>query len=131
MHRFQALSSALLFLLFSSDANAQERSEDECLRLHPEISSPVEMASCTWDVSRSTQSMSSSLTKLSNRLSAEQRPLLEEAQQAWVSFRDAECTWRAGGKAGNTISTSDVIACTAEMNRARAKHLEDELRQRQ
>ena len=130
MPHFPALP-ALLFLIFSGNAHAQERSEEQCLRLHPEIMSPVEMVSCSWDITGSTKSMNSALKNLSNRLPEEQRPLLEDVQRAWVSFRDAECVWRASGTASNTINSSDIIACTADMNRARAKHLESELRERQ
>jgi len=55
----------------------------------------------------------------------DRRPALARAQGAWRAFRTAECDYGAGG--GGTGHSSAVIACAADMNRARTEALERDL----
>jgi uncharacterized protein YecT (DUF1311 family) len=81
------------------------------------------MASCIFDLPVSERLLAQTLLKLRSSLTKQQHPLLDESHRAWLTYRKAECAWRAGGNPANTISTSDVIACTANMNRSRAREL--------
>lgn len=109
---------------------AQERSEDECLKLHPEIRSPVEMVRCTFDIDASEASLRSAYetaelvraSETAELASPESRSRLKKAQKAWLSFRDRQCDFEAGGT--GTGRSSSIIACKADMNRARAKELD-------
>lgn len=117
-----ALSSAFFF---ASTANGQVRDEDTCLRLHPDMQSPVEMARCTSDIEGSEQRLETAYSALQRRMEPGVRRTLQKAQKAWFAYRNAECAYGAGGS--GTARSSDIIFCTAEMNRARAKALEEDL----
>lgn len=120
----------LALLLFTGDVTlpfpiaAQEKDEDECLRLRPAIRSPVEMARCTSDLDGSELALQRAYSALRRRAGSEALPDLEKAQKAWITFRDAECEYSAGGS--GTGHSSAVIACMADMNRAKAKELESD-----
>ncbi len=132
-----ALSLTLLFVVAS--ALAKEKDEHTCFRLHPEITSPVEMVTCTSDLAGSREKLnhgygalakklkslsSDSLTKTNDPVPL---ALLEKAQRTWLAYRVAQCEYESGGQM-NTTGSSAVIACTADMNRARATGLENDLR---
>lgn len=126
--RALAIGMAMAFsagMGFAPAANAQAQDEEECLRLHPEIRSPVEMVACTWDVAGSERRLADAVDRLVRRVEPGRTPLLERAQGAWLAYRDAECSYEAG-PVRNTMSSSYVIACTADMNRARAAELDGE-----
>ena len=125
--RFCAL--VLGFLAITLTAQAVDRTpEDECMRLHPEITSPVEMVACTSDLQGSQDALEVSYSTLGKQVFADRFPQLERAETAWLSFRDAQCEYNAGGYPGNTMNTSDVIYCKATMNRERAAELEADLK---
>lgn len=109
---------------------AQMRSEEECLRLRPDIVSPVEMTICTSDSDGAAQALATVLADLGARLPDADRATFDRAQQAWVRYRDAECIWEAGGNPGSTGNSAAIIACTADMNRARAERLKQDLKER-
>jgi uncharacterized protein YecT (DUF1311 family) len=111
-------------LLWPGIGAAQERDEDECLRLNPSISSPVEMATCTSDLAGSEAALTSALANLRDQVPIEHRVALDKAQQAWLAHRRAQCEWEAGGYPGNTGHSASIIGCTADLNRERARYLE-------
>lgn len=113
-----------------SVAWSEERNEDECLRLQPGIASPVEMATCTSDLLGSKRAVADALANLRAHIPLENRNQLEKAQRAWLFYRDTRCSWEAGGNPGSTGNSAAVIACTADMNRERAKYLRDDLKDR-
>jgi len=58
----------------------------------------------------------------------DQRPgyeeVLRDAQRAWVTFRDAECTWSAYGEArGGSMESMSYNACRADLTRQRIRQL--------
>jgi len=118
----------IVLALTGQAAQAQERDEDECHRLRPGITSPVEMASCTFDLAGSERALDKVLAELRGRVPAERGPLLDETQRAWTKYRDEQCRWQAGGAAGNTTNSSDIIGCTADMNRKRANYLREDMK---
>lgn len=116
-----------ILALIASPAVCQERTEEECKELHPRMLSPVEYATCTSDLIGSKQRLNSAYAELRLRVSAEYQELLVKAQTAWLRYRDTQCAYDAGAFIGGTAHTSDVITCTANMNRERAKYFADEL----
>jgi len=131
--------SEILILVFvastvflSSIVIAQVRDEDECLKLHPQIESPVEMVTCTSDSEAAEENMQTAYRRLLQQLKASPsdryyNPVrqLRDAQEAWVRYRDAECRYQGGNE--NTAGTSNEIFCKADMNRERADALRAEL----
>ncbi|MBJ7526486.1 MAG: DUF1311 domain-containing protein [Sphingomonadaceae bacterium] len=126
------LALAAITAFLGSQVNAQVRDEDECLKLHPEIESPVEMATCTSDSEAAEESMQKAFRTLLQQLKA--RPhnryfspvrQLRAAQESWMRYRDAECKYQGGIQ--NTAGTSNEIFCKADMNRARTDALRAEL----
>jgi uncharacterized protein YecT (DUF1311 family) len=124
--RTLTLLLCLGLLAISSAARADEKDEDECMRLHPEITSPVEVVTCTSDIEGSRKRLNAAYVVLAKKVPANALTLLEKAQRSWLAYRIAQCDYNAGG--GGTGHSSDVIACTANMNRARAADLEDDLK---
>jgi uncharacterized protein YecT (DUF1311 family) len=122
------ISAMIAFALTSEASQAQERDEDECLRLQPSITSPVEMAACTSDLTGSEQTVDKAVAELRSRVPAESRRLLDEAQRRWTKHRNAQCRCEAGGAVGSTMNSSDIVGCVADMNRERANYLRDELK---
>lgn len=119
--------AALAAILWSTAAFAQIRSEDECLRAYPTLTSPVEYATCMYDSEEAERSMAAAFARLMPRVSANARALLENAQSSWIANRNAQCAYEADGIPGSTMSSTAIIACTANENRAREKYLKDEL----
>lgn len=110
-------------LVMASTAHAQVRDEDECPRLQPSITSFIEIVTCTFDLPGSEQALSQSVNRHRAQLPAERRNALNEAQRAWSRRSDAQCWKGAEGPVGSTMHSSSVIACTADMNRERARYL--------
>ena len=115
-------------LAIGSAARADEKDEGECMRLHPEITSPVEVVTCTSDIEGSRKKLNAAYGALARKVPADALTLLEKAQRSWLAYRVAQCDYNAGGNIGSTGNSSDIIACTANMNRARATDLEDDLK---
>jgi uncharacterized protein YecT (DUF1311 family) len=130
MPRYVTYPVYIMAMLFGPSVMAGEKSEAECLRLHPGITSPVEYATCTSDVAETASALGRSFGQLRAHVPAEDRPRLDAAQQAWLRYRDTQCAWDAGSNPGSTGFSSDVIACTADMNRKRANELDEDLRER-
>lgn len=116
--------------VLGSAAQAQDRSEEECSRLHPAIKSPVEMVTCTADLLGSQRQLNDALSRLRSIEEPKQRAPVDRAHKLWLAFRDAECARKAVGQVGSTMHSSDIIACRAVLNRARAMDVERELQDR-
>ena len=61
----------------------------------------------------------------------DQRPTAEaklrEAQRAWVTFRDAHCTWQGYGEArGGSMEPMSYNACRTSVTRQRTAQLRDD-----
>jgi uncharacterized protein YecT (DUF1311 family) len=125
--RFYALVLGVLTITVTAQAVAKNP-EDECMRLHPGITSPVEMVACASDLKGSREALETSYSALVKQVFADRLRQLEKAETAWLSFRDAQCEYNAGGSPGSTMNTSDVIGCTATMNRQRAAELRTDLK---
>ncbi|WP_336958089.1 lysozyme inhibitor LprI family protein [Sphingobium aquiterrae] len=124
------LSMAFIVALFATPGEAQERSEDECFRLQPDIVSSVEVANCTSDIAGSGRELAKALAELRARVPVDHQRALTIAQRAWAANRDAQCAWEAGGNPGSTGHDAAIIACTADMNRQRAEYLRADLKDR-
>jgi uncharacterized protein YecT (DUF1311 family) len=130
--RQRGLSVLLLsigWLALAPAAQAEDKDEDECLRLFPGIRSPVEMVRCTFDIEGSEERLRSAYVALQAQEGAEKAWALKKAQEAWAAYRKATCDYEAGGNPGSTGHSSDFIACTATMNITRADALERQLKQ--
>ncbi|CCD98145.1 lysozyme inhibitor LprI family protein [Bradyrhizobium sp. STM 3809] len=104
--------------------SAEERTEDQCAALHPQATSPVEMATCTSDLDGSKKLLNRAYGGLAKLLQGDRLSALEKAQHLWVEYRTAECQLETGGMPGSTGYDSGVISCTANMNRRRAGELQ-------
>lgn len=127
------LALALVIMIsvsWASSARAQVRSEEECLAQHPGTSSPTQMAECTSDIQGSRRELDGAYTALLRNVDNDWKALLAKSQESWLVYRDAKCAFEGSSFIGNTGYTSDVIACTAAMNRERAAYLIDDLRAR-
>ena len=120
------LAALIALAVVGTPCRAQERSEDDCLRLHPAIRSPVEMVTCTSDIMGSKQALDAAMSELRARVPADYRSALDKVQRAWIVHRDTQCRWEAGGNPGSTEHSSAIIGCMADMNRKRADYLRDE-----
>ena len=49
--------------------------------------------------------------------------LLQTAQRAWITFRDAECTYSTAASAGGSIHPMEVSQCLTELTNDRIKQL--------
>ena len=126
--KFTGSMLALVAALFCAGAKAQIQTEEECARLHPEITSALEYASCMYDSAQAEKALKAAYPKLWHHVHRDSRSLLSKAEQAWVKNRDAQCAYEADGYPHNTAFDSSVMACVVEANRARAKYLEDDLK---
>ena len=129
--RHHVVCTALLAAgLSSTGAWSQVREEDDCLVLKPGITSPVEMATCAFDLPGSKLALDKAFAELRRGVPADHRRLLDKAQRAWIAHRTTQCLREAGGTPGSTGHSSAIIGCTAEMNRERATSLRSELKDR-
>jgi uncharacterized protein YecT (DUF1311 family) len=48
---------------------------------------------------------------------------LKAAQRAWISFRDAECTFETAGSEGGSIHPMEYSMCLTKLTNARTKEL--------
>ncbi|MER9658156.1 lysozyme inhibitor LprI family protein [Mesorhizobium sp. M0152] len=54
---------------------------------------------------------------------ADDKKLLQTAQRAWITFRDAECAHSAAASAGGSIYSMEVSQCLARLTYNRIKQL--------
>jgi uncharacterized protein YecT (DUF1311 family) len=116
-------------LSLAQAGQAQQRDEDECLRLNPEIQSPVEMVTCISDLEGSEKALSEAYSALWAMVPADNRKGLADSQREWLRYRKAHCRWEAGAgfPMGNTITSSAFVACVADLNRERAAYLKQDM----
>lgn len=60
---------------------------------------------------------------LRKRLSEESRSKLKDAQRAWITFRDAECTFIASGVEGGSAQPMVHSTCLTNLTRERTETL--------
>ena len=65
--------------------------------------------------------------RLMKTLEPDDRKMLQDAQRAWISFRDKHCAFVANPNAGGTIYPSIVSACATQATAVRAGQLRDRL----
>ena len=70
--------------------------------------------------------------RLATRLAADQNTkefaaLLEDAERAWIAFRDRECAFETATSRGGTIHSMEVAICRTKETRARVKELQRQL----
>jgi uncharacterized protein YecT (DUF1311 family) len=122
-----SLSLCLVLSNTCTVTHAAEKSLEECVRLYPKMTSPVEEVTCTSDLEGSRKRLNTAYGALAKTLDTDALHRLERAQKSWLAFRIAQCEYEAGGPPHNTMDSSDMIRCTANLNRARATNLESEL----
>lgn len=59
--------------------------------------------------------------------SEEQKPKLKAAQNAWIAFRDADCTFLSSGADGATVAPMVHAMCMADKTRERTELLKSTL----
>jgi uncharacterized protein YecT (DUF1311 family) len=59
---------------------------------------------------------------------AETKKLLVQAQQDWVKFRDAECSFRTSASAGGTVAPMLISMCMDGLTQSRVKDFESYLK---
>ncbi|NBZ86927.1 lysozyme inhibitor LprI family protein [Stagnihabitans tardus] len=98
--------------------------EDECMALHPEITSAVEMVDCTMETEAGEKALAEALTSLRAVLPEDLWAQQEAAQAAWSAWRDAECAFEAAPYPGSG-GTGVEIQCRANLTLARRQQLVD------
>jgi uncharacterized protein YecT (DUF1311 family) len=73
------------------------------------------------------QQLNAVYTKLRTRLSPESRARLQAAEEAWIQFRDKECTFIGAPTIGGSIHGMIVAGCQARLTLVRVKDLEAQL----
>ncbi|MGE5477024.1 MAG: lysozyme inhibitor LprI family protein [Bacteroidales bacterium] len=89
--------------------------------------SAVEEAACNVDLAGSKKRLNAAYGALARKINRDYLPVLEKAQKTWLDFRNAQCDWESEPLGGGSMSSSAQIACTAQMNNARAAQLEGDL----
>jgi uncharacterized protein YecT (DUF1311 family) len=89
--------------------------------------SAVEEAACNVDLAGSKKRLNAAYGALAKKVNREYLPHLEKAQKTWLDFRNAQCAWESEPLGGGSMTSSAQIACTAQMNNARAAQLEGDL----
>ena len=85
--------------------------------------STVDMVECIgalrdkWD-----KRLNAAYGKVMKGLSGEQKTALRDAQRKWIAYRDADCSFYAGGE--GTISRIEAATCLFALTRDRAQELE-------
>jgi uncharacterized protein YecT (DUF1311 family) len=54
---------------------------------------------------------------------AKGRDLLRASERAWITFRDAECTYQANASAGGSIQPMEYSNCLTDLTKTRTKQL--------
>lgn len=62
---------------------------------------------------------------------ANSKKLLVQAQQDWVKFRDAECSFRTSASAGGTVAPMLISMCMDGLTQSRVKDFESYLKCRE
>lgn len=62
--------------------------------------------------------------KLITAASSDERKLLQDAQRAWIKFRDADCNFQSASEAGGTLGQVIYSGCINDMTTKRAYELE-------
>ncbi|MFO1350893.1 MAG: lysozyme inhibitor LprI family protein [Gammaproteobacteria bacterium] len=65
--------------------------------------------------------------QLRERLDADGKTRLRDAQRAWIAYRDAECAWAADQMRGGTEAAVIEAGCRADQTSVRADELESYL----
>lgn len=71
--------------------------------------------------------LNAAYTKLRARLGPESRTRLQAAEEAWIRFRDRECTFIGGPTTGGSINGMIIAQCQARLTLVRVKDLEAQL----
>lgn len=77
------------------------------------------------DIAGSKKRLNAAYGALAKQVGPDTLPLLEKAQRAWLSYRNAECDYQSEPLGGASMISSARIACTADMNNKRAAKLEE------
>lgn len=77
------------------------------------------------DIAGSKKRLNAAYGALARKIGPDTLPLLEKAQKAWLSYRNAQCDYMAEPLVGLSMISSARIACTADMNNKRAAELEE------
>lgn len=73
------------------------------------------------------QRMAKALNDVEAKLSDKLRPALQQAQQAWLRFRDAECTFETADSVGGSIHPMLLYGCKRDLTVERTRQLERQL----
>ena len=110
---------------FSWYAYADQKREEECNRLKPNIVSPVEMAECMSDIDESELLLKEKYSNLKDITNERDIILLERSHNDWIRFRNSNCDYEGSRIGEGTMSTSEKIFCKARMNIDRSKYYEE------
>lgn len=108
---------AIAGLLLAATAHADEKN---CADLNTQM----EITICEGKkLEKADAALNDAYTKLSKKVSAENKAKLVETQRAWMKFRDAQCDFETLGTTGGSIHPMEVAICRAELTRAQTKRL--------
>ncbi|MGH6760220.1 MAG: lysozyme inhibitor LprI family protein [Phyllobacterium sp.] len=111
------ISTALICLALITPSRAQDCDNAE---------SQHELNECAGaSYKKSDKALNAAYQNILKRLKndAETKKLLTQAQRAWISYRDAECTFATAASADGSIYPMLVASCKDELTQTRTKDL--------
>lgn len=129
MTDFRRLSATLCAALAVLLAAAPSAFAEQIPALCSDRSNQSEMTRCASDaLQKADAEMAKTLQELLAASDAEDRKFVTEAQEAWSTYRDKECTARIGGSPnrGGTIWPMLSLECRAGLATLRTKDLKEQ-----
>lgn len=88
----------------------------------------IEMDQCAGrDFSAADAKLNALYRSMMSRYDAPDQKVLKAAEKAWLSYRDAECSYETNGTVGGTINSTMFTQCKAAKTNARLKELNAQL----
>jgi uncharacterized protein YecT (DUF1311 family) len=113
------VATAVAFLAAASNAQAAEQ---DCA----EAKTYMDMTACSGAKFRQAdKKLNATYKALLPKLDENGRNALKEAQRAWITFRDAECKYRASPSEGGAIWPMEEASCATSMTLDRINDLSE------
>jgi uncharacterized protein YecT (DUF1311 family) len=118
---------ALVFLLAGAYASGQGQKSEPCASAQTQ----AEMNNCAGQEYKSADAtLNQVYRQLVAKLDQDEKAELKEAQNAWLKYRDANCTFVADQYKGGTIRPMIEGLCLADVTRNRTAELRAQIKDR-
>ena len=121
IRRLSLVLVAVLLSLAAAQAQAPRNEAEDCSSANStqEIVECLARLAAAWD-----RRLNAAYREQMSGAEGQRADLLRAAQRLWIQYRDANCTWYAGGE--GTISRIEAAECMRSMTERRARELEGE-----